>query len=39
MCGEEKNISRLRISCSIVLFLKNTEAATGGAKAITGGVL
>ena len=32
-------ITRLRNSCLIVLFKKNAEAATGGAEAVTGGVL
>ena len=32
-------ITGLRNSCLVVLFKKNTEAATGGAEAVTGGVL
>ena len=43
MCREEKNYyyvtARLRNSCLIVLFKKNTEAATGGVEAVTGSVL
>ena len=42
MCQEEKDstsITRLRNSCLITFFKKNTEAATGCEEAVTGGVL
>ena len=43
MCREEKNISTSQQGRKIAVkqhfFKKNTEAATGGAEAVTGGVL